>query len=131
MLMVEPLRITILNLGGSLERREQIRFGLHAVVDFEWVDGGGDRQQGRGVTRDISLKGLFVYSDSPPQAKADVQVEVFFASITGANTNLQLRINALVLRGEPAMRRGERHGFALLSRSYTVCDGATHIEDFN
>ena len=94
-----------LNLGDCLERRQQIRFGIRAVVDFEWLDGKVVPRKGRGLTRDISLKGLFVYSDSPPPAKADLQVEVFFASITGANTNLQLRTKALVLRGEPATRR--------------------------
>jgi hypothetical protein len=118
-----------LNLGDCLERREQIRFGVHAVVDFEWLDGEGVRQQGRGLTRDISPKGLFIYSDSQPPAKADLQVEVFFASVTGANTNLQLRTKALVLRGEPATRQGERHGFALLNRSCKLYDGVTPFED--
>ena len=120
---------TTLNLGDCLERREQIRFGVHALVDFEWLDGEGVRQEGRGLTRDISPKGLFIYSDSQPLAKADLQVEVFFASVTGANTNLQLRTKALVLRGEPATRHGERHGFALLNRSCKVCGGVTPIED--
>jgi hypothetical protein len=119
---------TTLNLEDCLERREQIRFGFHAVVDFEWLDEEGVRQQGRGVTRDISLKGLFVYSVSPPPAKADLQVEVFFATVPGADTNLQLRTKALVLREEPATRRGERHGFALLNRSCKVCGGVTPIE---
>jgi len=99
------------------------------VVNFEWLDGEGVRQQGRGLTRDISPKGLFIYSDSQPPAKADLQVEVFFASITGANTDLQLRTKALVLREEPATRRGEPHGFALLNRSCKVYDGVTPIED--
>jgi hypothetical protein len=120
---------TTLNLGGCLERREQIRFGIHAVVDFEWLDGEGVRQQGQGLTRDISSKGLFIYSDFQPPAKADLQVEVFFDSVTGANTNLQLRIKALLLRGEPATRQGERHGFALLNRSCKVCGGVTPIEN--
>jgi hypothetical protein len=112
-----------------MERREQIRFGVHAAVDFEWLDEEGVRQQGRGLTRDISSKGLFIYSDSQPPPRADLQVEVFFASITGANTNLQLRSRALVLRGEPAMERGERHGFAVLNRSCKLYGGVTPIED--
>jgi hypothetical protein len=120
---------TTLNLGDCLERRRQIRFGVHAVVDFEWLDGEGVRHQGRGLTRDISLKGLFIYSDSQPPAKADLQVEVFFASVTGANTNLQLRTKALVLRGEQATRRGEPNGFALLNRSCKLYDGVTPFDD--
>ena len=119
-----------LNLGDCLERRQQIRFGIRAVVDFEWHDGKGVLHQGRGLTRDISLNGLFVYSDFPPPANADLQAKMFFASITGANTNLQLRTKALVLRREPATRRGEPQGFALLNRSCKVYDGVTPIEDF-
>ena len=112
-----------------MERREQIRFGVHAAVDFEWLDEEGVRQQGRGLTRDISPKGLFIYSDSQPPAKADLQVEVFVASINGANTNLRLRTRALVLRGEPDMERGGRRGFAVLNRSCKVYDGVTPVED--
>ena len=119
----------VLNLGVYMERREQIRFGVHAPVDFEWLDEGGVRQQGRGLTRDISPKGLFIYSDSQPPAKADLQVEVFVASINGANTNLWLRTRALVLRGEPATEREGRRGFAVLHRSCKIYDGLTPVED--
>jgi hypothetical protein len=112
-----------------MERREQIRFGVHAAVDFEWLDEEGIWQRGRGLTRDISPKGLFIYSDSQPPPRADLQVEVFFASVTGGRTNLQLRARALVLRGEPGKRRGERRGFAVLNRSCKVYDGVTPFED--
>lgn len=117
------------NLGDRVDRRQRIRFGIRALVDFEWLDRKGVLHHGRGRTRDISLDGLFVYSNSAPPAKADLQVEVFFDSITGANTNLRLRTRALVLRGEPATRRGKPHGFALLNWSCKVYDGVTLIED--
>jgi len=48
----------VLNLRVCMERRERIRFGVHAAVDFEWLDEEGVRQQGRGLTRDISPRGL-------------------------------------------------------------------------
>src|SRR5215472_2384159 len=63
------------------ERREQTRYGVKALVNFEWVDEGVVRR-GQGVTRDISPKGMFIYSDTKPPAKADLHLDVSFQDIT-------------------------------------------------
>jgi hypothetical protein len=112
-----------------MERRESPRFGLHALVDFEWRDSEGVSHRERGHTRDISSKGMFIYSLSEPPAKADVQVEVSFRSVAETYMNLRLRATALVLRVEPETRRGAPHGFALLNRSCKLYDGVAPIED--
>lgn len=58
------------------------------------VDGQGSPAtgtQGQGFTRDISSKGMFIYSDSEPPARANLQVEVSFRSVVEAITNLELQ----------------------------------------
>lgn len=105
---------------NNLERREQIRFSLRALVKFEWFDGGGTRHLKQGFTRDISSKGMFIFSDSLPPTKVDLQIEVFFGGIAGAGANLELRVRALVLRAESTMESGSRNGFAVLNRSYSL-----------
>jgi hypothetical protein len=111
-----------------LERREQTRYGVRARVDFEWVE-EGVLQRGQGLTRDISSKGMFIYSDSEPPPRADLRVRVSFSSVAEALTSVQLRALALVLRLEPASSPELQHGFAILNRSYELHDGVSSIED--
>jgi hypothetical protein len=87
--------------GDCLERREQTRYDLRAIVDFEWRDTEGVPHRGKGQTRDISTKGIFIHSDSQPPAKADVQVEVSLRSVDEAVTGLSMKVEALVIRLEP------------------------------
>jgi len=99
-------------------------------VEFEWIDNGVPHR-GRGITRDISSKGMFIYSDSQPPSKADLQVEVFFRSITEEPTNLQLSTKALVVRVDSGARQDALNGFAILNRSYNLHDGLTSIDKGN
>ena len=112
-----------------MERRESPRFGIRALVNFEWRDREGVPHRERGHTRDISSKGMFIYSRVEPPSKADVQVEVFFRSVADTNMNLRLRATALVLRVEQESMRGAPHGFALLNRSCKLNNGVAPIED--
>jgi hypothetical protein len=97
-------------------------------VDFEWI-ANGVSHRGRGLTRDISSKGMFIFSDSEPPAKADVQVEVSFRPPTDAPTNLQLRARSLVVRVESAASHDDIRGFAILNRSYKLHNGLTSIDE--
>lgn len=111
-----------------MERREQTRYGVQALVDFEWIDEGVPHR-GRGLTRDISSKGMFIYSDSEPPVKADLQVEVSFRAITEEPKNLRLSAKALVVRVESAASPDALHGFAILNRSYKLHDGLSFIDE--
>ena len=69
-----------------LERREHTRYGVRALVDFEWVDEGVLRR-GQGLTRDISTKGMFIYSITKPPVKADLRVDVSFQESLDTHEN--------------------------------------------
>jgi hypothetical protein len=105
--------------GGCLELRDHTRYGVRAPVDFMWIDKGVP-QRGRGVTRDISSKGMFIYSDFEPPLKADLQVDVSFCAVTETPTNLQLRTESLVVRVESAASHDAYHGFAILNRRWEL-----------
>ena len=111
-----------------MEQREHTRYGVRAHVDFEWME-EGVLQTGRGLTRDISSKGMFIYSDSRPPTKADLQVKVSFSSFAQTLTKVQMRANSLVIRVEPASTHGTDYGFAILNKSYELHDGVSPIED--
>jgi hypothetical protein len=118
---------TSLKKEGFLERRGHTRYALRALVEFEWID-NGLRHSGRGTTRDISTRGMFIYSDSQPPSNADLQVEVSFRAVTEQPTNLQLSTKALVVRVDPAASQDGLIGFAILNRSYNLHDGLTSID---
>jgi PilZ domain len=103
------------------DRRERTRFSVRAGVTFEWDDAKGAPHCGQGVTRDISSKGLFIFSDYLPPVKVDLRLEVLFGS-EGEGTNLQLEVEALVLRVEPATALGTSSGFAVLNKSHNLAD---------
>jgi hypothetical protein len=110
-----------------LERREHIRYGVRALVKFEWTD-EGVRRLGHGYTRDISAKGMFIYSDIKPPAKADLRVEVSFREFAVLPTNLQMRVRGLVIRVEPATDPGRLQGFAILNRSYELHNSVNPVD---
>ena|ERR1700730_8958841 len=118
----------IWNGGNWLEHREHTRYPVRALVDFEWMEEGVLRR-GQGLTRDISSKGMFIYSDSTPPTKADLRVRVSFVPSARTLTKVQLRANSLVLRVEPPSRPGASRGFAILNRNYELHDGVSTIED--
>ena len=103
--------------GIALERRQHTRYGVRARVNVRWQD-EGILYRGSGVTRDISSNGMFIYSESLPLAKADVEVEVSFPS--GGESTLRMRARALVIRVERETDPETHKGFAVLNRSYEL-----------
>ena len=91
-------------------------------MTFEWRDAQGVVGCGQGVTRDISSKGMFILSDCLPPAKVDLRLEVLFGSVVGQESSLQLEVEALVLRLEPAAIFGALSGFAVLNKSHNLAD---------
>jgi PilZ domain len=111
-----------------LERRDHTRYGVRALVDFEWIDNGVPHR-GQGVTRDISSKGMFIYSDSEPPSKADLQVEVALWAVTEAPANVRMSAKALVVRVESAASSDSLRGFAVLNRTCKLHDGLTSSDE--
>jgi len=111
-----------------LEQREHVRYGVRALVDFEWIQKEA-RHRGRGHTRDINSKGMFIYSDSQPPVTADLQVEVTFRALIEAQPNPRLSAKALVVRVESSASSNASDGFAILIRSYNLHNGLTFINE--
>jgi PilZ domain-containing protein len=113
---------------NCLEQRERTRYGVRALADFEWM-GEEVLRRGQGLTRDISSKGMFIYSDSEPPPMVNLRVTVFFTSVTGAPAKVQLRAKALVVRVEPSSSPGIQQGFAILHRSWELHNDVSSIID--
>lgn len=118
---ISHLRWTLGSERNIVERRQHTRYSVQARVNFKWQD-GGILFAGSGRTRDISSNGIFVYSDSAPPEKADIDLDISFHSAANANTNLQMKAAALVIRVEGTESPEGRPGFAVLNRSYRLHD---------
>ena len=111
-----------------MDRREHTRYGVEALVDFEWIDGGVLRR-GNGVTRDVNTKGMFILSDTKPPAKADLELEFSFRDVSDIRTSLQMSVKALVIRVEPETLPKSLQGFAILNKRYELHDDSKSIYD--
>jgi hypothetical protein len=105
-----------------VERRKAIRYPLQAPIDFRW-EAGGIRQMGKGRTRDISEKGVFVLSPVSPPLGYTVYMNIILPPLQGALQAAQIQGEAQVLRIEPRSDGGETVGFALLSREVVLNPG--------
>jgi hypothetical protein len=101
--------ISIRAIGDAVQRRKSVRFHLRLPVIFRWNHGQGGRQQNGGFTRDISTRGLFVYSLIPPPSGVTVELEVMLPPLEESGHGVRLQSEGRVLRIE---RKGEQTGFA-------------------
>jgi hypothetical protein len=112
-----------------MERRERFRYNVHANVEFRWMDAAGVCHVGRGVTKDITSKGIFICSDTHPPEKADVAVNVSIRNGAEQVKKLELGADSVVIRVELAAGPKEYHGFAVLNRSYKLYAGGAPVEE--
>ena len=79
-----------MNMGELLERRKLTRYILRLPVHFGYLDRDGVRDEGKGFTRDISLQGVYVYSESLPPADAEIDLDIYFTSLLETDKNVKL-----------------------------------------
>jgi hypothetical protein len=72
-----------------------------------------------GLTRDISVGGVFVYTDSPPPKNADLNMNLFFPSSLAGKEDVEITTKARVLR-LALTAPGKECGFAAVSRSISL-----------
>jgi hypothetical protein len=58
------------------DQRTAVRFGLRAGVTFCWLDHHGTSRYGKGRTRDISTKGVYVLSSNWPPNGTSVAINI-------------------------------------------------------
>jgi len=103
----------------SVERRKQIRYRLDFPAIFSWESSQRSRLQGEGVTRDIGLEGVFIFTATYPPVETIIQLEVLLPPLTGARATIRIKGEARVLRVEPR-REGVTGGFAVLSDGFKL-----------
>jgi hypothetical protein len=115
-----------------IDRRQQIRHALSLEASFVWTDDEGIEHEAQGITRDISPKGLFIYTDFPPPPKVTLNIEVALSreeSETIVSFPLRMKASALVLRVDPPTKSGLQGGFATVNNSFELLRGDAVVEN--
>jgi hypothetical protein len=102
-----------------MDRRADPRFNLNVPVQFTWKIPGVGPELGNGKTRDVSLRGVFVFADVCPPAGSAVRVNVLLPSGAG-DSNLVMRARATVVRVESTEVSESGAGFAAVTKRYLL-----------
>ena len=103
----------------SAEQRRTIRYRMRTPAIFRWKGPNNERFQGEGVTRDMSVAGLFVLTATCPPPNAEVQMEVFLPISDGAS-KVRMKSEMTVLRVEHDIADNKRSGFSAVGKGFSL-----------
>ncbi len=109
------VQLCTLDSRPTMELRGAVRYRLGAPAVFFWEGAHGNRLQGEGVTRDISLSGAFLVSATSPPAKATIQIEIILPPLHNGAPRVRIQAEAQVVRVEPSSPNRGECGFAVVS----------------
>ena len=95
----------------SSDRRKHNRYVLGALVAFQWKDSLGNRRQGAGFMRDVSVSGLFVMTPTLPPVGTAIRLEICLES-SPTNSAITIHAKGLVCRVVPNDESASQRGFA-------------------
>jgi hypothetical protein len=91
------------------EERKSNRYRLTVPVLFSWKDSHKSLQSSEGLTRDISMRGIFVLTADLPQEGACIELDAYLQTVGVRDKLVRLRAEGRVLRVE---QRAAGRGFA-------------------
>lgn len=90
---------------------------------FFWRDARDTQHEDIGLTRDISVRGLFVFTTSPPALESEVKLKAFLPPGRSAVAPLQIHGQGRVVRVDVAHGGEARAGFALAGERFVLRRG--------
>lgn len=102
-----------------MERRKGIRYRMKASVVFNWKRSRGERFQGAGMTRDVSVYGVFVLSPTCPPVDSIIQMDVVLPPQFSENKT-RIKSEMRVLRVEHDVAGKGRSGFSAVGKGFAL-----------
>ena len=106
-----------------VQLREAVRYPVRASVLFSWDEERGVHLEGTGVTRDMSIKGVFVYSMVLPPKNASVDMEVTIPALREDAPPVRIDVRGRIVRTESNTVDPAHAGFAITSESTILRGG--------
>jgi len=107
-----------------MERREHQRYRLRFPVIFSWRDEGQAQRENLGVTRDISTRGAFVVTTSPPLLNSYLKLKALIPPSSRVAIPIQILGEGRVVRVETIKNQEPSGGFALAAKRLFLRRGA-------
>jgi hypothetical protein len=104
----------------SRERRIGLRYRMKASTFFRWKGSGNNQFQGEGVIRDISLRGIYVWTATCPPVDSKIQMDVIIPPLFDVSKR-QIKAEMRVLRVEHDFVSEGRSGFSAVTKSFKLC----------
>lgn len=83
---------------AAVELRKSRRYRLGAPASFLWERSDGLLEEGGGIIRDVSDRGVYVTGDIAPPFGAHLEVDVYLPSLEAGGCAVQLRGEGTVVR---------------------------------
>jgi hypothetical protein len=94
-----------MNSVAQQEKREIKRVATRLPVTLQWKNGHGTIRRTRGVTRDLSQRGVYCFTEDPIPAQHPVEFDVIFPVEMTAGTPVALHCRAVTVRTDSRERR--------------------------
>lgn len=92
---------------------------MRTPVIFRWKGPNNVHLQGEGVTRDMSVAGLFVLTIACPPPNAVVEMEVLLPLSDGAS-KMRMKSEMTVMRVEHDIADTKRSGFSVMGKGFSL-----------
>ena len=90
---------------------------------FFWKDTRDTPHEGIGLTRDITVRGVFVFTTTLPPLESDITIKAFIPPRRRDVPLLGMRLRGRVVRVEAAGEGKPRAGFAVAGERFNLCRG--------
>jgi hypothetical protein len=110
-----------------VERRAALRYQLAAPVGYSWEGMASNEVKGSGMTRDVSMTGAYITTDTCPPVESSVQLTIFLTRRPGVASTVQIKGQGRVIRVD----RGEKvaAGFAVVSQGFILYSRGDPVVD--
>ena len=99
----------------------RVPVGTRAV--FTWGSQEGAEKRGKGVTRDISAGGIYLYTKTPPPVGSSIKLDMLLPKVRGAMEALRMKVMGRVVRVHPPDEEERRiSGFAAVTDRFVLQD---------
>lgn len=92
-------------------------------MKFFWKDARDTQHEDIGLTRDISVRGLFAFTTSPPPLESEVELKAFLPPRRSAVSPLRIQGQARVVRVDAAHDGEPSAGFAVAGKGFVLRRG--------